>query len=440
MLVGDRVEVVNGQVPRDVIAVAAAGRRGRGRARGRAGRAASCTVEVAKRAGQPLGIEVHSALFDQVQHVRQPLRVLLHLPAAEGHAAEPVPEGRRLPAVVPLRQLHHAHPVHRGRPRAGHHRAAEPAEREHPRDRPGACGRGCCATGAAPRACAGSRALLDARHRGARPGRRVPGHQRRRRARRHAARRARPVSRARDAVRRAARREPLVDRAAMRPHTADEARRRGRHRRATGRSVFLGVLGRRLVFAADEYYLLADRPFPAADAYEGFPMHENGIGMARTFEAELHRPRRRGAPASRRASSLGRRRAGRGLPSRTAGRAAGGHGALLRRGATRRSRSSPASTARGCSRRSSTELGRDDVRVVPVANEFFGGNIGVTGLLVGADLAACSPTSPRSPLPAPDVCLSAGRFLDGTTPADLPRPVEVVATDGVALRAALGVR
>src|SRR3546814_10122471 len=44
---------------------------------------------------------------------------------------------------------------------------------------------------------------------------------------------------------------------------------------------------RRLVFAADEYYLLADRPFPASESYEGFPMHEDGVGMARTFELEL---------------------------------------------------------------------------------------------------------------------------------------------------------
>src|SRR5438105_1296720 len=51
--------------------------------------------------------------------------------------------------------------------------------------------------------------------------------------------------------------------------------------------IFLSVLGRRLVFAADEYYLLAGRPFPDADAYEGFPQHENGVGMARTFELEL---------------------------------------------------------------------------------------------------------------------------------------------------------
>jgi hypothetical protein len=37
----------------------------------------------------------------------------------------------------------------------------------------------------------------------------------------------------------------------------------------------------------------------------------------------------------------------------------------------------------------------------------------------------------------PDVCLSGGRFLDGTTPEDLPHPVEVVPTDGLALRHAL---
>jgi hypothetical protein len=35
------------------------------------------------------------------------------------------------------------------------------------------------------------------------------------------------------------------------------------------------------------------------------------------------------------------------------------------------------------------------------------------------------------------VCLSNGRFLDGTAPEDLPRPVEIVATDGHALRRAL---
>ena len=83
-------------------------------------------------------------------------------------------------------------------------------------------------------------------------------------------------------------------------------------------------------------------------------------------------------------------------------------------------------------------LGRGDVRVITVDNEFFGGNTGVTGLMVGADLTrtlAAQPHGHRYLLP--DVCLSEGRFLDGTTLDDLPRPVDVVATDGHALRAAL---
>ena len=79
-----------------------------------------------------------------------------------------------------------------------------------------------------------------------------------------------------------------------------------------------------------------------------------------------------------------------------------------------------------------------DVRVVPVRNEFFGGNIAVTGLLTGPDLArtlAAEPEGHRYLLP--DVCLTNGVFLDGSAPSDLPRPVEIVGTDGASLRRAL---
>ena len=83
-------------------------------------------------------------------------------------------------------------------------------------------------------------------------------------------------------------------------------------------------------------------------------------------------------------------------------------------------------------------VGRDDVRVVPVDNRFFGGNIGVTGLMVGEDLVRVLSEQPEGHrYLLPDVCLSNGSFLDGTTVADLPRPVEVLPTDGVALRRAL---
>jgi hypothetical protein len=63
----------------------------------------------------------------------------------------------------------------------------------------------------------------------------------------------------------------------------------------------------------------------------------------------------------------------------------------------------------------------------------------VTGLLTAEDVSrvlADAPEGHRYLLP--DVCLSdEGNFLDGPTISDLPRPVEVVATDGFALRAAL---
>src|ERR1700728_989570 len=68
----------------------------------------------------------------------------------------------------------------------------------------------------------------------------------------------------------------------MRPHTREEALAV----LATVteyQELCASSLGRRLVFASDEYYLMADQPFPEPHAYEGYPQHENGIGMVRAF-------------------------------------------------------------------------------------------------------------------------------------------------------------
>ena len=81
---------------------------------------------------------------------------------------------------------------------------------------------------------------------------------------------------------------------------------------------------------------------------------------------------------------------------------------------------------------------RPDLRTVRVENQFFGGTIGVAGLLTGPDLAralAAEPDGHRYLLP--DACLSKGRFLDGSAPDELPRAVEIVASDGWSLRCAL---
>ena len=232
---------------------------------------------------------------------------------------------------------------------------------------------------------------------------------------------------------------------AMRPHTTEEAIAAVEcvHE---WQQVFLATLGRRLAFAADEYYLLAGLPFPPAEAYEGFAMHEDGIGMARLLAHQWHDDLAVPAPGPR--DGAGAERGGffawvDGAPA-TGYRAPRSTGEAVPVRLTAPDAPVAVLTGTYGARVLSPlvdALGRDDVRVVTVANRFFGGNIGVTGLLVGEDLAralAAEPEGHRYLLP--DVCLSDGVFLDGLTPADLPRPVEVVATDGRSLRRALETR
>ncbi len=51
----------------------------------------------------------------------------------------------------------------------------------------------------------------------------------------------------------------------------------------------LAERGERFAFLSDEFYLVAGRPIPDAEAYEGFTMLENGVGMVRDF-LEAPRP------------------------------------------------------------------------------------------------------------------------------------------------------
>jgi putative radical SAM enzyme (TIGR03279 family) len=199
--------------------------------------------------------------------------------------------------------------------------------------------------------------------------------------------------------------------------------------------VFLSVLGHRMVFAADEYYLLTGRPFPSLDSYEGLLQHENGVGMAAAFEASM---------TGRRGDRNGRGPA----PGRPGGffQAVDGAPALgyraprmpgsMKMGARREA---PAAILTGeYGARVIEPLVPDHVRVIAVRNQFFGGNIAVTGLLAGADLAGALRSEPEGyRYLLPDVCLSGGVFIDGLSPADLPRPVEIVPADGSSLRRAL---
>ena len=166
--------------------------------------------------------------------------------------------------------------------------------------------------------------------------------------------------------------------------------------------VFLATLGRRVVFAADEYYLLADRPFPAAQTYEGFPMHEDGIGMARTLELEL-------AGATDEVTGVQR---GFFAAADGSGSTGGdyepyrGVRATVEQLQIRPSRRAPIAVLTGTYgarvlRPLLDGVGRHDVRVVPVENRFFGGNTGVAGLMVGEDLGPRARRAARGPpLPA----------------------------------------
>ena len=203
---------------------------------------------------------------------------------------------------------------------------------------------------------------------------------------------------------------------------------------------FLETLGRRVVFASDELYLEAGRPFPPAEAYEGFPMHEDGVGMARTFELEFHGEIEEptGVAPGFFAWVEGAPAAGYRAPRSDAD--AGDTSTAVALSPRRGAPVGILTSAFGAKVLGPlvAELERDDVRLVPVENDFFGGNIGVAGLLVGADLTRALSVEPEGHrYLLPDVCLSEGRFLDGTTPGDLPRAVEVLATDGISLRRAL---
>jgi putative radical SAM enzyme (TIGR03279 family) len=163
---------------------------------------------------------------------------------------------------------------------------------------------------------------------------------------------------------------------------------------------WLAELGSRFVFLADEIYLLGGLPLPAAAAYEGFPIAEDGIGLVRRFEDGFHR-------------SVARRK--------------------------RRARPEAVTVVTGelfapRLRGLLVHAGYDPgtIRVAAVPNDFFGPAIGVAGLLTGRDIQRHLARQPelgrRVLVPAVAVRDADGIFLDDLTPADLARDLGVPVT------------
>lgn len=149
----------------------------------------------------------------------------------------------------------------------------------------------------------------------------------------------------------------------------------------------LEMFGRRLFHASDEFYLLAEREFPPADDYEGYPQLENGVGMSRKFLEEIRECGGRGESSPVR---------GRGILTGIAGEA------VIRR-------VFPAS-----------DTGPE---VVAAVNGIFGESVTVTSLLGGRDvLRALHERAPSCrELLIPETLLREGRFLDDITVQEVER-------------------
>ena len=150
--------------------------------------------------------------------------------------------------------------------------------------------------------------------------------------------------------------------------------------------------GKRIIYPSDEWYLKAGRPIPPAEFYEDFDQLENGVGMMRLFEdefrAELDRPHR--IYGTKQIDVVTGTMAG---PLITE---------LM------------------------DELHRQypmiDVKVHVVKNNFFGGNVGVAGLVTATDIIAqCEGKLKSGTLGIPAVMLREEKdtFLDDMTIAQL---------------------
>ena len=150
--------------------------------------------------------------------------------------------------------------------------------------------------------------------------------------------------------------------------------------------------GKRIIYPSDEWYLKAGRPIPAAAFYEDYDQLENGVGMMRLFEeeflAELDKPHR--IYGTKQIDVVTGTMAG---PLITE---------LME------------------------ELHRQypmiDVKVHVVKNNFFGGNVGVAGLVTATDIIAqCEGKLESGTLGIPAVMLREEKdtFLDDMTIAQL---------------------
>ena len=165
--------------------------------------------------------------------------------------------------------------------------------------------------------------------------------------------------------------------------------------------------GKRIIYPSDEWYLKAGRPIPEPEFYEDYDQLENGVGMMRLyaseFLAELEKPHR----------IYGTKK----MDVVTGEMAS----PLIRQMMAELHRQYPMIT----------------VHVHTIQNRFFGGNVGVTGLITATDIIAqCAGKLATKTLGIPAVMLREEKdtFLDDITVEQLGQQlgvkVEVLPTAG----------
>lgn len=172
----------------------------------------------------------------------------------------------------------------------------------------------------------------------------------------------------------------------------------------------LHEIGTRFVYLSDEFYLNADMPVPEAEAYEGFPQLENGVGLIASMQEEFDAGIRLIQPKKR------------------ARKVMIATGALA------------APFMQSLADKLMEKAPGVEIAVYAIENDFFGGGVTVAGLVTGGDLVRQLQDKPKADvLLIPASMLRDGEdvFLDDVTLENaaetLKMPIEPVLNDGYEL-------
>ena len=154
----------------------------------------------------------------------------------------------------------------------------------------------------------------------------------------------------------------------------------------------LSTIGTRLIYLSDEFYIKAELPIPEPDSYEGFPQLENGVGLVASlkeeFDAAIKLVKKKNY--ARKSVIL--------ATGEIVGDFISELGARVE------------------------EASGIEVRVYPIKNNFFGGEVNVSGLVTGGDIISQLKDKPKADaLLIPQTMLRDDDeiFLDDTTVAQV---------------------